>query len=424
MTGLQAISLSDGKQIWNYDFSKERGISSVITFSDKYGVYISYKSNLSTITLVDLSSGKEKWSVKSNKIWHKPAAMLNNNFVISITGPPKDWNDLNEYDEMELDDAKLTAYKIEDGSIKWEIELSDEKSDLLAITNENAFISFDFDFSDSGLPKNKVKCFSATAGNEIWEYDPSGMVNKVMVGGLFIFNNDVYTYPQYGGNGQIAKVDLKNGAEKWNNSVFNQRSFIPMGSNLYNSSSAWQGFKASSGDELFIKSLVKSSFSFGDLIGSMFGSSAIGLLVGSVANIATTIAGLFPEEGQALTFIPTQYLFDQLWIEDVVNDRGIFSIVRVDGKVTFVSMSDKGTDEKKIVKKFPAGAKDLSLSNGTNDNSIFATSKGKVYSINISDGSIGWEKDFAIGNTSIGIVIYHDKMLLFTDKVIAQLENE
>lgn len=428
MTGIQAISLADGKQIWNYDFPKDKSISSVVTFSDKYGVYINYKKHNSTLTLIDLSTGKEKWTLKSKEVWYKPAAMLNDNFVICFAGSPKDWNDLKEYFDMKLDESRISAFKIEDGKLAWETLLEDNESDLLEVTNEYVFASFDF--SSSG-PKNKILCFTAKDGNQKWEYDPSGMSTKVMIGGLKVFNNDVYTFPEYGGTGQLARVDINSGDEKWNISIPGQRSFISQGKKIYNSSMVWQCIKPSSGDKVFTKSLIKSSFSLGGLVSlmgsNMFANTFIGKLVISVTNIASGIAGLFPEgEDVAPVFIPTQYLFNGLQIEDVANDKGLFSIVRNEDEVKFVSMSLKENDDKRIEKKFPKSAKDLSLSNGSSESSIFATSKGKVYSLKITDGTIEWEKDFSNGvkETSLGLIIYNDKIYLFTDGKVSQLMNE
>ncbi|MBS1551805.1 MAG: PQQ-binding-like beta-propeller repeat protein [Bacteroidetes bacterium] len=428
LSGIQAISLTDGKQIWNYDFPKDKSISSVVTFSDKYGAYINYRKNSSSLILIDLSNGKEKWNIKSREIWHKPAAMLNDKFVICLNGPPKDWNDLIEYFDMKLDESRISAFKTEDGKLAWETMLEDNESDLLEVTNDYAFVSYDF--SSSG-PKNKIKCFTSKEGNLKWDYNPSGMSSKVMIGGVQIFNNDVYTFPQYGGSGQLARININSGDEKWNVSVFDQRSFIPSGKTIFNSSMVWQNINPGNGDKVFAKSLKKSSFSLGSLFsvmaGKLFGQSFIGAIIGLAAITGSHIAGLFPEgDDTAPEFIPTQYLFRGLQTEDVANNKGLFSVVKDDEEVKFISMNLKSDDDKKTEKKFPKSANDLSLSNGTNENSIFATSKGKVYSLKIPDGSVEWEKDFSNGvkETSLGLIINNDKMYLFTDGKISMLISE
>lgn len=188
----------------------------------------------------------------------------------------------------------------------------------------------------------------------------------------------------------------------------------------------WQHIKASSGDKVFTKSLIKSSFSLGGVLGTILSATFIGSLIGSAANIASTISGLFPEEGEAPTFIPTQFLFNELQIEDVANDKGLFSVVKDEDEVKYVYMNLKEDDDKKTEKKFPKSANDLCLSNGTNVNSIFALSKGKLFSIKILDGSIEWEKDFSNGakETSLGLIIIQDKMYLFTDGKVCQLVSE
>lgn len=418
-----AVSTKDGSQIWKHEFPKDKSISSVVTFNDKYGVYLNYKKGESAIILIDLATGKEKWKVKSKTEWHKPTPFLNDKFAIVLAGEPKDWESKNDYFEMDLSSSKLTAYNLNDGKVAWQSEINDEESDLLSVTNEYAYMSFDFDVADNGLPKNKLNAFSAVDGKELWDYNPSGMTNKVFIGGVTVFNNALYTYPEYGGNGQIARIDLKSGDEKWNFGVYGQREVFFTNENIYSCSNTWIASKLSNGDKQFTKVFIKESFwkGMGTAFGSAFANSFIGRMVSTVGNIASLFTSSTNEK---ITFIPTQQWFVNLLRENLANDKGLFSIYTGEDYPKVFLMSNK-SDENIIEYKYTVKTKDLCMANGTNDNHLFLSSKGKVFTMDISTGKVDWEMDFSNGaTTSFGLIIKNDKMYLFTDKGVSQLVNE
>lgn len=436
INGIQANSLSDGKELWSYDFPKDKGISSVVTFSDKNAVYISYKKNSSSITLIDLSTGKEKWNLQSDKIWYKPAAMLNDDYVLCLNGPPEEWNELETYFDMKLENSKLTAFKIEDGNQAWETPMEDSQSELLKLVPNYLFVSFDL----RGSKSNKILCISLKDGKQKWEYNPSGLFGKALIGGIKVINNAVYTYPQYGGAGQLARVDINSGDERWYvKQIEKQRNFFLFDNTIYNSSKDWQSFAASDGDDLFSKDLRKSSFFIGSLflnlganivgtfVGSFLGKSLAGLIIASSALIVVSIPYLlYEKDSKEPRFIPTLFLFNELQIEDIANNKGLFSVVRTEDEVYYISANLNEDDDEVVEKTFLKEATDFCLSNGTNENSIFATSKGKIYSLSIKDGSIDWMRDYSNGDneTSLGLIMQKDKMYLFTDKRVCLLINE
>lgn len=436
LKGIQAISLNSGKEIWSYDFPQDKCIPSVVTFSDKYAVFINYKKNNSTLILMDLSTGKEKWNLQSDKILYKPTAMLNNDYVLCINGKPEEWNELKNYFEMKLQNSNLTAFKITDGKVAWETPIEDNQSNLMKIVNN--YIILSFDFSSVSPPTNKIMSIDVKNGEKKWEFNPSSLFVKVMIGGVYFGNNALYTFPQYGGNGQISRIDINTGEERWyiKKPIEQQRKFLMYDNTIYNSSNDWQSFKPTNGDKLLSKSLIKSSFLSGvgefltnfaiGAFSGLLGSSFTGIMISSQVLVLMSIESLLDEkEGSEPKFIPTIFLFDGLQTEDVVNDRGLFSAVRKKDEVHFIlNRFNEDIDEKEL--KFPDNETDLCLSNGTNVSSIFASSKGKIYSISIKDCSIEWKKDFSNGvkEVSLGLILNKDKMYLFTDKKICQLMSE
>lgn len=430
---ISAISTADGKLVWSYIFPKERGINSVVTFSEKYAVFTSYKyddkseKGTSSLTLVDLPSRKEKWSLKSNEIWYEEPAVITTNSIICLSGPPKDWKEIKKYYEMEFDDLYLTAFSLNDGKQLWKTEIDDKFSVLLSANDDYCFLSFDFDYADSGEPKNKLVCYSSKDGKLLWDYNPSGIIQKVMIGGIVCDKDVIYTHPPYGFNGQIAKVDVKSGEEKWNRSISGFRELFVNSSDIICSSSYWYGLKANSGDILYAKKLIHrslfSGISLGSVLGNIFGKSIFGAILGTIGNIIEICT---PFNNGELTFIPTQFMWTNLMGTDVVNDMGLYSIDVNKDEIQFIIMNKKDKDDNQIIYTFNQSTDDVFMANGCSPTNGFVTTGGKVYSINLSDGKSLWNKDFSGGSkaTSLGLLIKDDKMYLFTSIGISQLINE
>ncbi len=111
LKGISVISLIDGSELWNYSYPNNPVIPSVVTFTNKYAAFLSYeylsneeKGN-SKFYLVDMETGKEKWVKSFENIWYKPTILLNENCVFVVGGLPDDWKKLEDYYEMELDEA-------------------------------------------------------------------------------------------------------------------------------------------------------------------------------------------------------------------------------------------------------------------------------------------------------------------------------
>lgn len=427
MNGITAVSLKDGNAIWNYKFPKERGISSVVTFSDKYGVYISYKKGSSALTLVDLSNGKEKWSNKSKENWHKPPAVINDKYVFCIVGEPDDWEKIKDYYDMELSyNEKIAAYNLNDGKESWEHWLDDEESDIICVESDYLFYVFNF---DDDPPMNELKCISSKDGSELWEYDPSGMISKQMIGNVKLYKNYAITSPPNGLRGSIELLKLRDGEDIWsegsyaddinimNDKIIGYANCV----HKHGDVTSWQGFRLSNGNELFHKT-IKSSSDIGAILSNF--------IPGVIGNILETIEGyknLFQSDDDTPpSLIPTREIFTGLIKQGMVNDKGLFSIYEEDGKPRFCIMNMKKNDEKKIEYKFNQKSLDVYLANGGSETSAFVTTKGKVISFNNSNAKVEWEKDFSNGADiiSLGLIIRGDKMYMFTLNSLTQLMNE
>lgn len=219
LDGINAISLSNGKELWKYTYPAKPVLSSVVTFSNEFAVYITYNYDeqteigTSALILVELANGKEKWIKKFEETWYKPTPFLDDKNVYCIAGPPDDWEENKDYNKMELYKATIFAFSLEDGKIIWQQDLWDDESELIKVEDNQLFVIHDFDVSDSGKPKNKLSCFSALDGAEIWKYNPSGMITKAFIGNVHIRNNIVYACPLKGTLNSISAISLESGKE-------------------------------------------------------------------------------------------------------------------------------------------------------------------------------------------------------------------
>jgi len=434
LNGVIAVSLSDGKVVWNYSFPTERGINSVVTFSESYGVYVSYTYNDSTekgtssLTLRDLSTGKEKWSLSSSEVRYRPSAIVNDNAVFCIVGPPKKWKELKDYFEMRMDEAKLTAFSLAEGKMLWETELDDENSNLIAVEGGHVFLTCDQDVSDSGSPKNRVKCYDASKGKELWEYNPSGMLLKVEIADVKVHGGALFTFPKVHAElGQIARLNPSDGEEIWSKNIaagFNNCSFFD--TTVFAASQYWQAFRLSDGEKLVQKKIVGTSLlsvlgqAVGKLAFSIPGFNLLLLPVGIVALFTPSDPNLGP------AFIPTRFIFSGLQREALANDKGLYSLVKEKDEATLVIMNKDDADDKRIEYLLKEEAPDLHLANGCSATHAFLTTKGRVIAVDLAAGTLDWEKDFNIVNSdpSLGLVTTGDKMYLFTLHQLIQLSNE
>ena len=423
INGVSAVSFTDGKEIWKYDFPKSKGIHSVVNFNDKYAVFTSYKYDASTekgtsyLTVLNLADGKEKWSLQSNEIFYNAPAEIFDENIYCITGPPKKWYNYEKYWKMELDEANLESFSITDGKTKWKSALNDNESYFINVDKDYIFLAFGI---DNDPPKNKLLAVSSKDGKELWDYKPSGMLKKIKIGDAKIYNGNLYTFSIFGiGGGQIACLDLTSGEEKWNQSVYNLRDKFFYKDEIYCSGILWVGNNIKTGEKLFEKKLIKQS------ILSQIGSALLGGFFGGFISLGDVIFGGKAEDFK-YTFIPTNYLINDLAKIDLANDKNLLGMQKEKDEVIFKIYNKKKDDDNLIETKFGKENQDLFIANGCNLTNAFLTSKGKVYSINLQSGKIDWEKDFS-GNEKVysyGLVINGDNMFLFTSTKLIQLSNE
>jgi hypothetical protein len=439
LEGVLAISLKDGKELWKYSYPPNPVIPSVVTFSEKYAVYITYtydeqsEKGASSIVLIDLSSGKEKWNQSSEENWYKPTPFLDDKNIYCIAGPPDDWEENKDFYEMELDNAVLFAFSIADGNIVWQQELEDEQSQLIRVDGNYLFTLNNFGVSDNDEPKNELSCFSILDGTELWNYNPSGMITKAFIGDVKLKDNVVYAFPTKGSINSISAIDLVTGEELWQRNYIavdgfyflkNQLLTFGDGSSKTGTEIAWCAFELNNGDKYFNKTIsfgANLDFIYSELLGKS--------VFGNIIAVAVGYGGLFSSifgsgEGEAPIIIPTASLFTGLSNTNVLNDKGLFSIYNDDDIPILNIMNANPDDDEKIEYKLKEGIKDLVIANGTSPTSAFITYNGKVASINITSGKEEWSKEFEPNATSLGLIIKGDKMYLFTTNSVHQLSSE
>ena len=443
MRGIQAASLNDGKELWRYEFPQDSSVSSVVTFSNRYGLFTNYKKDTSKLILIDLSKGMEMWRIVSDSLLFIPTPMMNSDHVFCINGVPDNWNGLKDYLEMKLTMSTLTAFDINEGKVKWATTIeSSLPTELIQIVNDNIILSYDL--TEEGK-SNKLMNINARNGMKKWEFDPSSFLNSKLIGGFTYFKNALYTFPKYGGKGQISRVDITTGKERWytKKDIKGQRKFNIHNGKIYNSAEEWQCFNPTDGDELFSKSFEGFSFnlegiltqtiasalgaSLGNYLASLNRSYTNVLLLSQAIQMLSIIPELFSEKDtDSPKFIPTVYLFDNLMIKEFVNDKGMFSIMRENEEV-FLKYSSLNEEENEVCEvPFSNKESDLCMSNGTNDSTVFVSSKGKIYAINLNNNRIVWENDFSNGliEFTLGLLNHEQKLLMLTNKRVCSLVNK
>ena len=439
--GVIAISLKDGKELWKYSYPAKPVIPSVVSFSNKYAVYVTYmfdeqsEKGTSSLVLIDLSNGKEKWNQTSEENWYRPTPFIDDKNVYCIAGPPGDWEENKDFYEMELDNAVLFAISIADGNITWQQGLNDEQTRLLRVDGNYLFTIHDFDISDSGKEKNVLSCISTTDGNELWEYNPSGMITKAFIGDVKIMDNVVYAFPLIGSINSISAIDLTSGEEIWQRDNVAADGFFFLNDQLltYGNSStwkfgtltAWWAFDLNEGEKLFSKDIA-SSTDIGSMLGSAFGGTIFGTLYRFGAGIVNvvTLSFLDADNEMGPKLISTRTLFEDFGNSSTVNEKGIFATYLDDDISKFVIMKPIENDETRIEWENPTPDTYNILANGTSPTSAFITYNGKVASINILSGQQEWIKEFEPDATSLGLIIRGDKMYLFTTNSVQQLSSE
>lgn len=431
INGISAISTADGKSIWNYSYPSSPLLNSIVTFSDKYAAFTSYNYNDSTeigiskLTLVELSKGKEVWSIESKDRFFKPTPFINENLVYCLSGPPNDWEVKEKYFEVSLDEAELVAYSISDGKEVWKTKINDEESELIYVDNKFIFIKHDFDVSKSGVPKNELSVFSSTNGQKLWTYDPSGMITKSSVDKLLIDGDNLYVAPVPGKSGVIASINLIDGEEKWSLITGGTDNIYQQNNNLiYYGSSVWVSIDVQEGERIFGKNFSSTSI-FGTILGQAFGNTVFGKIAATFSGYSNLFSKLFGSDDSAPLIIPTRAMYSDLLNNSTMNEKGLFAIYIDDGKPIFVKTDNPPKEDIQTEYKFNDTTSNAFIANGTSETSAFVTVKGKVYSINFSNGQIEWEKDFTDGNetASLGLVIEKNKIYLFTSNKFICIEN-
>ena len=363
--GVIAISLKDGKELWKYSYPAKPVIPSVVTFSEKFAVYVTYKyeeqneKGASSIVLIDLSTGKEKWNQTSEENWYRPTPFLDDKNVYCIAGPPDDWEKNKDFYEMELDNATLLAFSIVDGSLVWQQELNDEQTRFLRVDGNYLFTIHDFDISDTGKEKNVLSCISTMDGNELWEYNPSGLITKAFIGDVKVEENLVYAFPNKSKLNSISAIELTSGDEKWQRDNVAADGFFFLNNQLltYGNSSTWEhgsltawwAFDLNEGEKLFTKEITSSTDIGLELVSAFAGTifGALFVLSAGIANLAT-LSFLDADNEMGPELIPTRTLFEGFGNSSTVNEKGVFATYLDDDISKFVIMKPIENDETKI----------------------------------------------------------------------------
>ncbi len=442
-SGISAISLNTGEELWNYHYPESPIISSVTTFAGNYAAFLSYEylpneeKGKSKLYIIDLLSGKEKWNISFEDVWFKPSILLNEKYVFAIGGKPDEWKELGKYYEMEHDEAYLYCYSIRDGKEIWESELDDSKTELLTLSPDKIFLIFDYEITKE-IPLNKLLCIDLRNGEKTWEYDPSGLFIKSSVGDVIYNDDKLFTRPLKGYPGIIAAIDPANGEEIWSknngadNLFFHKNKVFAFSANAeweFGSTTSWLSIDAASGDKIFYKELDQSTKFTKILAAAIAGIGVVAVVLTTVSNVVglgNLITSLFgaSDEYPIPKIIPTSSLFNGLLNSSVLNDKGLFGIYRKGNSYVLNITDDNPDDEKKNEYEFKDGANDVSIANGTSPTNIFSTYGGKIVLINIKTGREEWSKDISPGATSLGLITVGNKLYLFTTQELIQLVNE
>ncbi len=123
LKSITAVSATDGKELWKYTFPINKGINSPAAIRGKYAVFTSYYYNKkndvgsSFLTVIDLTTGKEKWSLKANdKFYNEYFEIYDENLYV-ICGNLSDWREYDDYYKIIPEEPKVLAFNLNDGKI-------------------------------------------------------------------------------------------------------------------------------------------------------------------------------------------------------------------------------------------------------------------------------------------------------------------
>jgi outer membrane protein assembly factor BamB len=420
--GLTAVSLENGNLMWSYEFPSGKGIHSVVTLSDKYGAFVSYdyddesEKGTSTLTVVDLATGKQKWSSSSNDVWHRTPVLCVHDRIYVVAGTPDSWEERINYFDMQMDEARLLCFSAEDGKVVWSTDLQSEDSRLVNADNLYVFLTDDFDVSNTGRPKNRLKCYSTSNGKQMWDYNPSGMVNKVFIDDVVVRGNRVLTVPRKKSElGEVACLDAASGDELWSRSVVQFQDLFTGSDHVDVSSSAWMEFRMADGDKVFSKQLA--SYSFWGRLGEQFGRLLAAFPGVNLVALPGTIASMFSGDGRIeIAAIPTKFLFGGLRRGTLATDQGLYALNVDENEVTFVVMNKNPEDDSKSEFILSGVETNAFLANTFSETHGFVTSNGQLLALKLADGTVAWKHQSVATNEamSLGLIVKGDTLYLFT----------
>lgn len=432
LNGIHAISLSTGNTLWDYSFPDKPTISSVVTFTNKYGAFLTYSYNedeekgLSSIYVIDLSNGKEIFVEKSDKILYKPTVYIHEDKLYCIGGEPDDWLPLDEFIELELDEANLFKFDIQTKKLISKQMLSDEKSEIIDIQQGYLFLGYDYDY-DSSTPKNKIKCYSLDKFKLIFDYNPSGIISKSLISRVEVKDNVAYLFPPPTRIGIIASVNLTDGKEIMNESyvgadnVFFKDNLLftySIGEEKYLTLISWYVFDLNKNEKLFSKKLSSSTkIELGDLFGAI-----LGRFLGPYALLAASPL-LFLKDSKVPSFIPSKYLFYGLNQFSIHTGSNLVGLYQLDEETIIKISKPIEDDETSTEIKFEPKVDDLRIANFYTPNRIFITYGGKVASIDLNKGEQDWVGDFNINEPSLGLIYHNNFYYLLTIKGLHKLTS-
>jgi len=419
INAIYAIDAANGTELWRFSLNAMR-LNSVCDFSESYGFFTSYKSGKpgeSSLTILDLNTGKPIKTMTSTALVYRPPIYYQNGNLIYLTSTTKNWKAV--YDKNSYKTTQLNFYSLQSNALMKALPLKDKNAFMIKVIDNYIVLSENYKENPQTSNVSNDLCFyNVKDGRFMGKYNSSFGTSKALLTDIEKVKNSQNQYIILSDN-SYELADLTKWKKVW-------KKFGPM-ENAYQmndtiitffSSQAddyysvgWNAFTKSNGKKCFVKGVYYYQ-NVGRSIGKVLGSIA-GNILGGAAFMQLFSSGYY-EKIEYLDFIPVPDMLHDMFVTNIVEGNNLVCtyLDQKNGNAYLSIMDANTNDSEKKEIQIPGVSEQPYLLSKIIGNRIISSADGKLFITDITTEDTKTIYHPENSQETMGLIEENDRLLL------------
>ena len=420
INAIYAIDASTGMEFWKFSLNTMR-LNSVCDFAESYGFFTSYKSGKpgeSSLTILDLNTGKPIKTMTSTALVYRPPIYYQNGNLIYLTSTTKNWKDV--YDKNSYKTTQLNFYSLQSNAITKTLPVKDKNAFMIKVIDNYIVLSENYkENPQTGNISNDLCFYNVKDGRFMGKYSSSFGTSKALLTDIEKVKNSQNQYIILSDN-SYELADLTKWKKVW-------KKFGPM-ENAYQMndtiiifistkaddyySVGWNAFTKKDGKKCFVTGVYYYQ-NVGKSIGKVLGSIA-GNILGGAAFVQLFSSGYY-EKIEYLDFIPVPDMLSGMFLTNFIEGNDLVcTYMNQKNNNGYISILKTNTDdtEKKDI-QIPGITGQPYLLPKIIENSILSSANGKLLITDVTTEDTKTVYHPESSQETMGLIEANDRLFIF-----------